>query len=59
MVGPKLDKRATALANGYSEGQAATLMRWSEKEVIALISDMVRPDGKKPQLVWEGGYNTY
>ena len=56
MVGPKLDVKATALANGYSEGQAETLAMWTEKEVIALVSDMIRVDGKKPVFVWVGGY---
>lgn len=55
---PKLDIRATALENGYTEGQAETLCRWREKDVITFISNMTRADGKKPVLVWEGSYRT-
>lgn len=56
---PKLDVEATALENGYSKEQAATLKGWKEKDLIRFFSeDVIRPDGKKPVLVWQGGYRS-
>jgi hypothetical protein len=55
LIYSRIDKFETALANGYSEGQAGTLNRWSQQEVMMFIEDMIRGDGKPNVLVLDDG----
>lgn len=48
-----LDKKATAIANGYSEGQAEALELWDTGAFVRLINDMIRPDNKPKEWVFK------
>lgn len=51
----KVDKFKTAVLNGYTEGQARALEVWSEEEFLIFMGGVIRPDGKRVQLMYEDG----
>jgi hypothetical protein len=55
MSDTKIDKLKTALANGYSEGQAKTLARWNTLDFMYFMNDMIRVDGEQKIWVFEDG----
>lgn len=48
-----LDQYATAIANGYTDGQAQTLATWTQEEFVIFINDMIRFDGKPKEWVFK------
>lgn len=51
----KIDKIKTALANGYSEGQASVLAGWSTLDFMHFMTDMIRADDERKIWVFEDG----
>jgi hypothetical protein len=52
----KIDKFKTALANGYTEGQAATIARWSTHDFMGFMNDVIRGDGARKVWVFADAF---
>jgi hypothetical protein len=50
-----IDKFRTALVNGYSEGQAKALERFSLRDFMVFMSDVILPVGKDKVWVTKDG----
>jgi hypothetical protein len=55
MSSTKIDKFRTAVANGYSEGQASVLAGWSTLDFMAFMNEVIRSDGERKIWVFEDG----
>jgi hypothetical protein len=57
MACTKIDQYQTALANGYSPGQAESLASWPLKNFMVFMSTMVRGDcGKRVWVYVDGSW---
>lgn len=43
MTPPKIDKYATAVANGYSPSQAEALADWTDFAFVTFMNEMILP----------------